>query len=418
MANMMSSFESSWNSLVNMWTTYGELPLSYRWVIFLTTLLAGFFLQKAAAFVIRKLKSRNLMISKAPPYLQQLGQSQIEKPLALLIACGVWYIAAFLVPAQGLAHGILVSGVKLLFFIGLIWAALIAIDALGHFIDELVSKTDNTIDDLVAPLMTKSLKVFAIVFGALLTLQNLGINVLSLLAGLGLGGLALALAAKDTAANLFGSITIILDRPFKIGDWIRIGDFEGTVEEIGFRSTRIRTFYKSLVSVPNSFIASERVDNMGMRPFRRTSATLGLTYDTSPEKMELFCEGAKKIIQASAKTVDDPVYVFFSGYGNSALEVMLYFFHDVSSWAEELEERQNIYLQLLHLARELGVSFAFPTQTLHIESLPSTESQSRPHQIQPDLTNLREVAHAFGAAGQHSRPEGYGFYTPKHRETT
>ena len=139
--------------------------------------------------------------------------------------------------------------------------------------------------------------------GILIVLQNMGVNVFSLLAGLGLGGLAFALAAKDTAANLFGSIMILTDRPFKIGDWVKMDGVEGTVEEIGFRSTRVRTFYNSLITIPNATIANVQIDNLGVRQYRRTTATLGVTYDTSMEKMNQFVEGIRKIIEGNADKI-------------------------------------------------------------------------------------------------------------------
>ena len=174
-------------------------------------------------------------------------------------------------------------------------------------------------------------------------MQNLGINVTSLIAGLGIGGLAFALAAKDTIANLFGFTTILIDRPFKVGEFIRIGGMEGVVENLGLRSTRIRTFYKSLVSIPNLVVANEKIDNMGQRVYRRTRTTLGLTYDTSPEKLEAFCEKVKAIIQAHPQTAEEQIYVYFCGYGASSLNILVYFYHQVTDWQEELNARHESF---------------------------------------------------------------------------
>src|SRR5690606_2130508 len=141
--------------------------------------------------------------------------------------------------------------------------------------------------------------IFVVVVGALVGAQNLGIEVFSVLAGLGIGGLAVALAARDSLANFFGSIMIMVDRPFRVGHWIISKGEEGIVEDIGFRSTKIRTFYNSVVSIPNSELAIAPVDNMGLRRFRRVRTTIGVTYDTPPEKIEAFLEGIKNIIKAN-----------------------------------------------------------------------------------------------------------------------
>jgi MscS family membrane protein len=196
----------------------------------------------------------------------------------------------------------------------------------------------------------------------------MGVNVFSLLAGLGLGGLAFALAAKDTAANLFGSIMILVDRPFKIGDWVSVDTVEGTVEEIGFRSTRIRTFYNSLVTVPNANMANAQIDNLGVRQYRRTSFELDVTYGTKSKDLDAFIEGIRKIILENSISRKDMYHVYFSGYGASSLKIMVYFFLITDDWGQELKEKQNIYFKIYSLAEQLGVEFAFPTQTIFLNS--------------------------------------------------
>ena len=150
-----------------------------------------------------------------------------------------------------------------------------------------------------------------------------------LVSGLGIGGLAVALAAKDTLANFFGSITIFVDRPFRMGDWIRTSAAEGTVEEVGFRSTRIRTFYNSVVSVPNSSLANSEIDNLGMREYRRLKTILNLTYDTSPEQMEAFVEGIKAIVKANSNFRQDYYEIHFHAFGAHSLDVLVYVFFSV-----------------------------------------------------------------------------------------
>ena len=199
----------------------------------------------------------------------------------------------------------------------------------------------------------------------------MGFNVSSVLAGLGLGGMAIAFAAKETLSNVFGSLMIAFDRPFSLGDWIQFDNIEGTVENIGIRSTQIKTFYDSVVSIPNSVIAQSKIDNLGKRQFRRTRFTLGITYSTPSNKIQNFVEGIKTIIQNHPKTKKDYYQVSFSGYADSSLNIFVNLFLQVKDWNEELTCRQEIFLEILNFAQKENVEFAFPSQSLYIERMKS-----------------------------------------------
>jgi MscS family membrane protein len=200
--------------------------------------------------------------------------------------------------------------------------------------------------------------------------QNLNVNVSSLIAGLGIGGLAFALAAKDTVENLFGSFTVLMDRPFQIGDWVVIGELEGTVEELGLRSTRIRTFYNSVITVPNSRLVHTAVDNLGSRRYRRVKCMISVQYDTPPERIDAFCEGIRELIRRHPYTRKDYYLVYLNEFADSALNILLYAFHQTPDWPTELRERHRLFTDIVRLARRLGVEFAFPTRTLHLASAP------------------------------------------------
>lgn len=244
--------------------------------------------------------------------------------------------------------------------------------------------------------------------------QQLGLPAYSVVTGLGIGGLAFALAARDTLANLFGSLMIMFDRPYRIGDWIKLGGEEGTVEDIGFRSTRMRTFYDSLVSIPNSEAVSMPIDNMGQRAFRRVFTKVGLRYDTPPERIEAFLEGVKQILLANPDTRKDYFHVVFHDFADSHLSIMLYFFVHTPDWSTELVARQRVLLEIVRLAHTLGVEFAFPTQSLRVESTPEHPAPEPPDSS--DTGELRRLAAAYGKDGAHSRPEGLGVFTPPHEE--
>jgi MscS family membrane protein len=279
-----------------------------------------------------------------------------------------------------------------------------SVDMFAYFMMEQALKTDSKLDDQLVPLFRKGLKIITVLVGVIFVLQNLDVDVTSLLAGVTIGGLAFSFAARDTVANLFGSITIFADKPFLVGDWIKAADVEGIVEQVGFRSTRVRTFYNSLVSVPNSKFTDSVVDNLGARKYRRILAELGLAYGTEPDQMEIFCNGIRAIIKAHPQTRKDVYEIHFSGYGDFSLKIMLYFFAEVSSWSEELRCRHEIYLDILRLAKKINVKFAFPTQTLHIESM-TIPSEPKP-KIIPSEDDLKNAAAYFAPNGQGVIPPG------------
>ena len=163
---------------------------------------------------------------------------------------------------------------------------------------------------------------------------------------------------------------MLVDRPFQIGDWVKIGNAEGTVEEIGFRSTRIRTFYNSRITVPNSNLVNASVDNLGARQYRRISCKIGVQYDTSPEKIDAFCEGIREIVRRHPYTRKDYYNVYFNEFADSSLNILLYVFHECPDWTTELRERHRLFVDIVRLAHRLGVEFAFPTQTLHVATVP------------------------------------------------
>lgn len=233
--------------------------------------------------------------------------------------------------------------------------------------------TDSKVDDQVVPLVRRAVKVVIASVAALVVIENMGVDVAGLVAGLGIGGLAFALAAKDTLENVFGSIVIFLDRPFQVGDWVVIdGDVEGVVEEVGFRTTRIRTFYNSVLSVPNGKVAMARVDNMGLRRYRRLKTTIGVTYDTPRDTLDTFVDRIRTLFQDDPAVWDGALEVHFHSFGPSSLDILIYSFLDVPSWTAELENRHRLFSEIMGIAEELGVGFAFPSQSVYLETVPDT----------------------------------------------
>ncbi len=246
------------------------------------------------------------------------------------------------------------------------WAGWKIVDLVGAVLMHRAERTASKFDDIIVPLLRKTGKVFIVALGIIYGAQALDINIIPLLTGLGIGGLAFAFAAKDTIENLFGSVAVVLDRPFEVGDWVVIGSVEGTVEEMGFRSTRIRTFYNSQVTMPNAALVRATVDNYGRRTWRRWKTTLGVQYDTTPEQLLAFTEGIRELIRQHPYTRKDYYQVWCNDFGDSSLNVLVYMFFDTPDWSTELRERERLFLDIMRLADRLGVQFAFPTRTLHL----------------------------------------------------
>lgn len=247
-------------------------------------------------------------------------------------------------------------------------------ELLSDIFEKIALKTKSTVDDHLVPLVRKTMKIIVVILGGMYIINNLGYNITPLLAGASIGGLALALAAKDALSNLFGSVTIFADQPFEVGDWIKFNGMEGTVEEVGVRSTRIRTFYNSQISVPNGKLTNSEIDNMGRRKFRRYSTQLSITYDTPPDLIDAFVQGLRDIVSEHPNTRKDYFQIHLNDFASSSINVLFYIFFDVPDWAMELKARGEIISKIIHLAEKLGVRFAFPTQTVHVENFPEKKS--------------------------------------------
>lgn len=249
-----------------------------------------------------------------------------------------------------------------------VWSALKIVDYVSLHFQNKAKHTSNKFDDVLVPMLKKTSKVVVVSFGILLIAHSLTFDIASILAGLGIGGVAVALAAKDTISNLFGSVTVIIDRPFQIGDYVVLGkDLEGSVEEVGFRSTRIRTPINSLVTLPNSVLANMAIDNYGMRNVRRYRTMLQLEYTTPLPRLQEFCDRIRYQIQLNPMIQKDDHSVTIYELGPSSIDILLTIFFVTGDPKVELGQRHVFILEILKIAEELEVKFAYPTQTLYLE---------------------------------------------------
>ncbi|MGB1391457.1 MAG: mechanosensitive ion channel family protein [Flavobacteriaceae bacterium] len=242
------------------------------------------------------------------------------------------------------------------------------------FYEQYTQKTEGKLDDQLTPILRNFSTVIIFIIGAFKVLMLFGVDAATILAGASIGGLALAFASQDTVKNLIGTVMIFVDKPFHIGDWISAGEVVGTVEEVGFRSTRIRAADTSIFQIPNSRLSELVINNSGLRLYRRYNTQLGLRYDTPPELIEAFVKGVREIIVAHPDTKSDSYNVEFTGFGDSALLIMMNMYLEDLAWSSEQKSRHQIHIAIVKLAKELGVDFAFPSTTVMIEQFPEKKS--------------------------------------------
>ncbi len=331
---------------------------NWKWATVLVFLILAFVARKLCPSLFFYIKNTYGKYHKIPSLLADWLKQDIHEPLTWLVVAGIWQLGLEIVGLQETVYKPFSLIIRLTVLLNLLRLAYLGVDALGLFIKDSLKTSKSNLNSQLTPFATKLLKVFVVTLGLLLSLQSLGFNVGAILAGLGIGSLALALAAQDTAANLFGSVTVILDRPFQIGDYIKVGGTEGTVEDVGFRSTQIRTPDKSIVTVPNSLMAKERIDNLGVRPSRRISQTIGVMPTSSPESLEEFVGAIRSLMEKTSLLIREETYVYIQSWDDFSLKVSINGFIDTTNYRMECEIREKLLLDILALAKERRIECA------------------------------------------------------------
>lgn len=348
---------------------------NWQWLGLFCILIIGFIVEKISKVIITQILKHSSKLVKASS-TEML--SHAIRPLAKIVFVFTSLKLISFLDFNTQTISIINRVLYIAMSIMTVWFAHKVIQYISYSFSKKAEDTESKFDDILVPLLTKSAFVIIYLLGALLVANSLTIDVSSVIAGLGIGGLAFAFAAKDTLANFFGSIMLVLDRPFDIGDVITAGDIEGVVTEVGFRSTRIRTFNDSLITISNGQLMNTPIDNKGKRRFRRLVTTLGLEYSTSPEKIEAFCEGIRQLIINYKWTRKDNFHVYFTDYGPSSLDIKMVVYWKTGEYSRELSERHRLMIDILRFAKELGVEFAFPTQTVHMFNENKVETVDEP----------------------------------------
>lgn len=346
------------------------LTLEYwQWGSLLVFIFLGIVLSKVSQFIARLFMGQIIVRQGGAIEAQSLRSA--GRPVGHFVMAILWINVVGLLSLPDMAYTIIQGAARFFAVLATTFFAWRNADLLADVMMKKAQLTATKLDNVLVPMVHTTVRIFiiavAVIYGAL----SFNVDITPLLASLTIGGLGFAFAAKDTLENFFGSATVLVDRPFGVGDWVVIGDVEGDVETIGFRSTRIRTFYNSLVTIPNANLVRANVDNYGKRRYRRYRTYIGIEYDTPPDKISAFIEGIREIVRAHPYTRKDYHQIYLNRFGASALEILLYVFHETPDWATELRERERLMLDIIRLASALGVNFAFPTQTLHISEVGS-----------------------------------------------
>lgn len=287
----------------------------------------------------------------------------LESPVSTFIALLGVFAALKVLKLSEASDGVLRVSMTVAFSLCFFWALLRALSAFLDHLSEIARERQSGVAAFM-PWIKKTLVVIFVILGVLMTAQSLGADVKAFLAGLGIGGLAFALAAQDTIANLFGSVVVAIDQPFKLGETVKIGANQGVVEDIGLRSTKLRAVDKSLIVLPNKMVASEVITNLARFTQRRVEQVIGLTYDTSADKLEAIVEEFRQIILAEAEIDPTSVMVYFRDYSASSLDIWLVYVARDADFQKSMRLRQRINLALMRAVQARGLAFAFPTQTL------------------------------------------------------
>ncbi|MFK5925726.1 MAG: mechanosensitive ion channel family protein [Desulfuromusa sp.] len=346
-----------------------------RLIIALVILFVALLLKRIIAHLFTQPLSK--AAKKTSSQMDDLLLQNLKKPAEFLVVVIGFYISLTVLQLPNEPSNLEQLGKNVaqgLLTFNLAWVCYNMVTLLEHWLYYWAKKTESTLDDHLVPFIRKTLRVFIIILALMFLIQNLGYSISGLLASLGLGGLAVALAAKDSLSNIFGSIMILLDRPFTIGDWIKAGDMEGVVEEIGFRSTRIRTFSKTMITVPNSVLMNMSIDNFSQMPKRRIKLSVGVTYDATPAQMRQVVAAIKTMLREHPAIDQDFFLVNFTDFGASSLDIMVYCFTTSTVWGEYLDAREDVCLKIMETLETLGLEIAFPSQTIYMHDM-DTEKQ-------------------------------------------
>lgn len=347
--------------------TYLGLYL-WQWAGMVLLAITGFLISRILLLILRLISNQILCRTR----LKESVNDYLKPNLKIISTLAAIIMLYEFIPVLELP-------VKLFFYIDKFFLILIPVSVtiiVFRFSDYLSNKVNHFArknwnkkhGENLIPFLRTTLKVFVIIFGLLAVLLSLGIDILPYLAGLSIGGIAIALAAQETIKNIFGSITVFSDRPFDVGDWIVFPGGEGEVEEIGVRSSRVRTPINSLITVPNGKLSDMTIDNLGRRQYRRFLTNIDIRYDTPLADIERFINTLRKLVEDSPDTRKDKYYIYLNNLSSSGCQILFHIFFEVPDFDAELKARETMLFEIIRLAEELNIIFAQPIQRVFLNN--------------------------------------------------
>lgn len=341
------------------------IPL-YRFVFALLVFFLFFFFRKLFALLV--IRSLRRVVRRTPTEIDDIVLRAWARPIGFLIVVAGIGISLFVL---GLERAVTVKVVKTLLIFTVGWMAFNLITAFEGRFYEFAAKFGRELSREIGSFLIKLSKAFVILVAGVAILQEWGINVSALLASLGLLGLAVSLAAKDTLENIISGFVLLFDKPILSGETGEIAGVQGTVEEIGLRSTKIRTFDKTLVSIPNKEVVNQNINNWSRRDKRRVRTYIGLVYSTTREQMENILREIREMLANHPRvSKEERFYVHFEVFGDSSLNILLQYYTDTADYAEYLKIVEDVNLKIMEIVERNGSSFAFPSRSIYVEKLP------------------------------------------------
>ena len=368
MEKLINFLSSSLNRLIYGIYDFFVMYFSSVIVLAVSFIAAQIFKGYFAGFIINVF---HRLLSRTRLRVEKDSMEFLKKPLKLIFISTVMFFAFItqknLMADYPLLLSFVIKMYRLTIILCIIYFIYAAVPVIMSAFNRLKHPDSILLDDTLLIFFAKIIKAVIVIIAVLIVLGEFGVNINGLITGVGLGGLTFALAAQDTASNIFGGLVIISDKPFAVGDWIQTASIEGTVEDISFRSTRIRTFDDALLVVPNSTLSSASITNWSKMNKRKVKFNIGLTYNTAPSQVKNIIADIETFLNSHKDIVSDTPLVKLDEFGSSSLNIMVMFFTSQTSLAELKRVREEINYEILDVVHRHESSFAFPSTSVYME---------------------------------------------------
>ncbi|NOQ31888.1 MAG: mechanosensitive ion channel [Helicobacteraceae bacterium] len=339
----------------------------FMWIVALTLFIFLLSIRSLVVGII--LKPLKIYVAKTTNMLDDKLVKVLEHTLKLVAVLMSYYFVAMLLSSNASFETFYTGILKTLITILIYWTIISVLNTYGEDLKTKAEKHRAGLGGAIAGLALKIVKTLIVIIALITIANDWGFDAMAIVASFGILGVGISLSSQDTIRHFWGSIVLFGDRPFVVGDWITVGSVDGTVEEIGIRSTKIRTFEKSIISVPNGTLANANILNWSVRPKRRIKMMLGVSYSTSGAQMKNILTDIRTYLKNNPKIHQEQILVYFSELADSSLNIMVYCFTKDPNWEPWLQAREEVYLELMSIVENNNSTIAFPSQSIYIENI-------------------------------------------------